>query len=213
MAKKKKPVIQVCCEHTGLVNPADLKDHPKNPNRHPESQIEALAGNIQEFGWRHPVIVSKRSGFIVAGHGRRDAAIKLGCEVPVDYQDFDSDEAEIAVLVADNVLPELAHMDAVLLDANKQLIEAAGFNLEIIGFEIPVIPDNPFNEWDDMPEFGNEPRAFRSIVVHFQNEEHFKEFQRWAGQEITEKAKYIWIPPKEKENLKDLAWEHDESKA
>jgi len=80
------------------------------------------------------VVVSKLSGCIVMGHGRRDAALDLGCKAPVDYQDFDSVDQELAVLVADNVIPELAEMDDVLLAANKDLIEAAGFDLEMIGF-------------------------------------------------------------------------------
>ena len=207
MSKKQIPIR---CEHTELVSPKKLKDHPKNPNRHPQNQIDALAGNIQAFGWRHPIIVSKRSGFIVAGHGRRDAAIQLGCKAPIDYQDFTSDEEEISVLIADNVIPELSHMDAMLLDENKELIAAAGFDLEIIGFEAPVEPDNPFDEWKDMPDYGNEPRAFRSITVHLQDEKAFADFQKMVNQGIGEKTKYIYIPPKEKENLKDLAWEESQ---
>lgn len=133
--------IGIYCRYKAAVDPTTLKDHPQNANRHPREQIKALAGNIKEFGWRHPVVVSNQSGCIVMGHGRRDAAIELGCNVPVEYQDFDNEDKELAVLVADNVIPELSMMDDELLKANKELLEAAGFDLEIIGFEELVVPD------------------------------------------------------------------------
>ena len=141
--------IEICCGHEIAVDPATLKDHPKNANRHPREQIKALAGNIKQFGWRHPVVVSNQSGYIVMGHGRRDAAIELGCNVPIDYQDFDNEDEELAVLVADNVIPELSTMDDELLKANKELLEAAGFDLEIIGFEELIVPD--FEPLEDEP--------------------------------------------------------------
>jgi ParB-like chromosome segregation protein Spo0J len=131
----------VRCEHSELVDPKTLVDHPQNANKHPKNQIKALAGNINKFGWRHPIVVSKRSGCIVAGHGRRDAALMLGCQAPVDLQDFESEDEELAVLVSDNVIPELAEMDTQLLEQNKELLEAAGFDLEVIGFEILEVPD------------------------------------------------------------------------
>lgn len=73
--------IEVWCSFDELVPTERLVENPKNPNRHPEAQVELLAKNIKYFGWRHPVTVSKRSGFIVAGHGRLAAAKKLGAAI------------------------------------------------------------------------------------------------------------------------------------
>jgi ParB-like chromosome segregation protein Spo0J len=151
--------IAVKCEHTKLVDPAELKDHPRNANKHPKEQIRALAGNIREFGWRHPIVVSKRSGFIVMGHGRRDAALELGCRAPVDYQDFESEDEELAVLVSDNVIPELAEMDEELLKANKELIDAAGFDLEIIGFPLIDVPNFQPTDESDQPSLDEKKKA------------------------------------------------------
>jgi len=145
-------MIDVYCKHSKMVDPTDLVDHPRNGNRHPKQQIEALAGNIKEFGWRHPVIVSNLSGVIVMGHCRRDAALELGCQAPVDYQDFSSEEEELAVLVADNIIPELAEMDDEILMANKELIEAAGFDLLIVGIDL----DGPI-ENEDTDKSGTSP--------------------------------------------------------
>ena len=88
------------------------KQNLKNPNQHPDEQIELLAKIIERQGWRAPVTVSTRSGLVVRGHGRLMAAKLIGLgSVPVDYQHYDSEEEELADLVADNRLSELAQVD------------------------------------------------------------------------------------------------------
>ena len=104
--------IPVHCACAGLADVADLRPHPKNPNRHPDEQIALLAKNIRALGWRHPVIVSRLSGCIVAGHARVEAARLLQvAQVPVDYQAFAGETEETAYLIADNRLAELAERD------------------------------------------------------------------------------------------------------
>jgi len=80
--------IPVFCSHDAIVPVSELKPNPKNPNKHPGDQVELLAKVIEAQGWRQPVKVSTRSGFIVSGHGRYEAAVFLGCPVPVDYQEY-----------------------------------------------------------------------------------------------------------------------------
>lgn len=81
--------VPVFCAHDAIVPLKELRPNPKNPNQHPPEQIKLLASIIRATGWRGPITVSKRSGFIVKGHGRMMAA-ELGdmAEVPVDYQDY-----------------------------------------------------------------------------------------------------------------------------
>ena len=134
--------IEYKCEHTDRVDPATLKPHPKNPNKHPSKQIEALCGNIERFGWRHPIVVSKSSGLIICGHARQQAAVKLGCDAPVDCQDFDDETAELAVLMADNVIPELAEMDQELKIEALEELKIHDVDLEIIGVELPETSKN-----------------------------------------------------------------------
>lgn len=94
------------------VDPNTLIPHPKNPNHHSAAQVERLAQLISYQGWRLPIIVSKRSGYIVSGHGRLQAAIKAGdTEVPVSLQDFQDDESEYAFLVSDNSIASWAVLD------------------------------------------------------------------------------------------------------
>lgn len=108
--------VPVFCAHDAIVPLKDLRPNPKNPNQHPPEQIKLLASIIRATGWRGPITVSKRSGYIVKGHGRMMAA-ELGdmAEAPVDYQDYVSEAEELADLTADNRIAELATTDNKLL--------------------------------------------------------------------------------------------------
>lgn len=132
------------------VDPNKLKHHPKNPNKHPVKQIDTLCKSIINFGWRHPIVVSKQSGFIICGHARKLAAIKLKCNAPVDYQVFKSESHELSVLMADNLIPELAEMDNELKLANLRELKLENISLETLGAklsdkeccsELPEIPE------------------------------------------------------------------------
>lgn len=135
-----------------------LVPHPRNPNKHPEKQIKMLAKIMAHQGWRHPITISNRSGFIVAGHGRLAAAQKNGwTDVPVDLQDFDSEADEYAHMVADNKIAELAeHDDSMMIDDIKTLeIE----DLELLGLDGFEIPDEtgPVEKGNMHDQFGAPP--------------------------------------------------------
>jgi ParB-like chromosome segregation protein Spo0J len=117
-------------------DPASLVEHPRNYNTHPAEQIRLLAKIIKHQGWRNPITVSKRSGYVVKGHGRLAAALQLGCsEVPVDVQEYKDEASEYADMIADNRIAELAEADQ---DALKGLLTDdvfEGFDLDLTGFE------------------------------------------------------------------------------
>lgn len=128
--------IEVWCSFEKLVAIEELSPNPRNPNTHPQRQIELLAKNIQHFGWRHPVTVSRRSGQIVSGHGRLMAAKHLGLQiVPVDFQDFTDENEELAVLVADNRLAELSSVDLNELEKIANSWKTDNFDTLLAGFE------------------------------------------------------------------------------
>lgn len=130
----------VNCAHSMMAKVADLKPHPRNPNRHPPGQIALLAKNIAVLGWRHPIIVSKRSGLIVAGHARLEAAKTLGMkQAPVDMQDYESAADEMAVMVADNRLAELAEMDLPGLKDILQELDTGAFDMDLTGFDLSAL--------------------------------------------------------------------------
>ena len=127
--------IKVHCSHTELVDVIKLVEHPSNPNQHDDRQINLLARIIKAQGWRNPITVSKRSGYIVAGHGRLAAAKVLNEEkVPVDYQDFENDADETAHLLADNRVAELSELDYQSVGELLKELQNNDFELELTGF-------------------------------------------------------------------------------
>lgn len=133
--EQERPEIR--CSYKELRDPATLTPHPRNPNKHGARQIDMLARIIRHQGWRNPIVVSARSGFVVAGHGRLQAALQLGAaEVPVDVQEFATEADEWAHLVADNRIAELAEIDqSGLDDLLKDLGDIEDFDLELTGFD------------------------------------------------------------------------------
>lgn len=110
--------MKILCKYSRLVRVTELKENPLNPNRHDLKQITLFADVIRANGWRRPIVVSTRSGFITKGHGRLAAAIRLGLqEVPVEDQDYASETEEIADMVADNRIAELAEIDVSALES------------------------------------------------------------------------------------------------
>lgn len=130
-----------------------LQENPRNPNKHPDRQIELLAKIIGYQGQRSPIVVSKRSGFIVKGHGRLSAIKKLGWDkAAVDYQDYENEAQEFADMVADNKIAELAeHDDSMMIDGIKDLgLE----DFELLGlddFSLPELFEAQADE-DEIPE-------------------------------------------------------------
>ena len=127
------------CAFDEIVPLEALKPNPKNPNKHPRDQVELLARVIEAQGWRQPVKVSTRSGLIVSGHGRYEAALLIGCPVPVDFQSYPSDEDELADLLADNRIAEMAEMDDAILREVFAELDASDFDTDLSGYTDDVV--------------------------------------------------------------------------
>lgn len=146
--------MKIYCKYDELINPSNLKIHPQNRNKHPKDQIERLVKLYEYHGIRHPIIVSKKTGFIVAGHGRKMAAVKLGLkEFPVVYQEFDDEEKEYAFLQADNAIALWAELD--FSSINDDIANLGpDFDIDVLGiknFTIDVNEKGLCDE-DEVPE-------------------------------------------------------------
>lgn len=127
--------VPVYCSHDQIVPIGEVKPNPKNPNQHPEDQIELLAKIIKTQGWRAPITVSTLSGLVVRGHGRLMAAKHLGLEfVPVDFQHYKSNDAELADLLADNKIAELAEIDSKMLAEVFKDIDPDAIDIDVTGY-------------------------------------------------------------------------------
>jgi ParB-like chromosome segregation protein Spo0J len=140
--KSKTDTPAVMCQHSEMMDIAELKPHPQNPNKHSDEQVALLAKNIRHLGWRHPIIVSKRTGFIVAGHARLQAAQVLNLAmVPVDLQDFASETEERAYLIADNRIAELAEIQAAQIKDLLQELDTGEIDMDLTGYTVQAIEE------------------------------------------------------------------------
>jgi ParB-like chromosome segregation protein Spo0J len=114
---------------------------PKNENQHSEKQIEALARIIKINGFRSPLVVSKRSGYVVVGHCRLEASRLLGMkELPVIYQDFENEADELRHRIADNEVARHA-----TLDTDKMLGNLNDLDIDLIEFDFSELGLIDFN--------------------------------------------------------------------
>ena len=181
--------IAVHCSHDALVDIAELVPNPRNPNKHGDKQVALLAKIIRHQGWRAPVVVSKRSGFVVAGHGRLEAAKLLQVQtVPVNFQEFATEADEWAHVIADNRIAELAETDgAMLKDLLIELDSATqDFDMDLSGFDAGEL-ERVINSYRDLPgsneQFG---KGGNEKMLEFLNRDTKQVVLGYGGAEFNE---------------------------
>ncbi|MEM9717097.1 MAG: site-specific DNA-methyltransferase, partial [Pseudomonadota bacterium] len=118
-----------------------LATRARNPRTHSEAQIKQLMRSIEQFGFTNPVLIDE-TGTLIAGHGRVEAAKRLGQEQVPTICLADMSEVDIrAYVIADNKLAENAGWDHKLLalelgELNEIPVD---YNLSLTGFELPEI--------------------------------------------------------------------------
>lgn len=101
-----------------------LVPYENNVKKHDLTQVSKIAASIQRHGWTQPVVVDK-NGVIIAGHGRRLAALELGLKkVPVLVRSDLTDDEVKALRLADNRVamsdydPEMLRVELASLEAD-----------------------------------------------------------------------------------------------
>ena len=111
-----------------------LIEYVRNPRKN-DHAVDRVAAAIREFGFRVPV-VAKSDGTVVDGHLRLKAAKKLGLpEVPVVLADDMTDLQIKAFRLSVNKMAELAEWDDELLAIELGELNAAEFDMALIGFD------------------------------------------------------------------------------
>jgi len=143
---------------------------PANARKHSDANIAAIAGSLQHFGQRKPIVVTE-DGVIVAGNGTVEAALFLGwadVDVVRVPKDWDADRIK-AFALADNRTAELAEWDTTALAQQLGELIDAGFDVADFGFtpedttileiethedEAPEPPENPVTKLGDVWQLG-----------------------------------------------------------
>ena len=132
-----------------------LKPNRRNPRRHSDGQIAAIAGSILAFGFNSPIGIDSQ-GNIITGFGRYLASIQLKLEtVPVIVLDHLTETEKRAYLIADNKLAELSSFDDDLLREELAELRDTDIDLGALGFsddELAVLLANA----DDGSEAGED---------------------------------------------------------
>jgi len=114
----------------------ELIPYYNNPKEHPEEQVEKIASSIEQYGFTQPVVIADDNEIII-GHGRVEAAKKLGLE-------------EVPAIVRDDL--SLEEMKALRLADNK--IAESGWNMEQLEVELETIDFEELETGFDEGEIG-----------------------------------------------------------
>lgn len=149
-----------------LVDIELIVPNPKNPNQHSPEQIKRLEKLIAYHGFRNPLIVSNRTGFLISGHGRLEAAKNLGIErLPIIKQEFESEAQEYTYLVSDNEIARWSVLD-------KDIVIPQIDDLEIEDIELLGLKDFEQFDFSELEPEKNEIEKEKQylVTVEFSNE-------------------------------------------
>jgi len=113
----------------------DLKPNQRNARIHSTGQIDQIAESIRTFGWVGPIVVDGE-GTVLSGHGRLQAALRLGMpRVPTIPVKHLTPAQQRAFMLADNRLAELAEWNEDALAAELKELFEFDFDVEVTGFD------------------------------------------------------------------------------
>lgn len=191
----------------------EVSTYPGNPRR---GDIDAIAASLTALGQYRPIVVNRgtitgRPNEILAGNHTAMAARQLGwSRILCHFVDVDDHDAA-RIVATDNRLGDLATYDEQLLVdllSSIPTLDGTGYSLEdldtlhrIIDATVPngEPGTDVHDEWWDMPDVPELVDGFvpyRKITVAFADEASVQKFSQLIGQQLTDKVKSIWYPPR-----------------
>lgn len=156
------------------IDPENVIPYEKNVKIHTEKQVSNIVNSIRRFGWQQDTVITN-DNVCVIGHGRRLAAIKLGCQMPYHRVNKNADELteeDIRELrIADNQTNSETGYDFSLLEEELEDLDFDGFDFD---FNIDVTPSDETVEGGEVDDNTEEPCAVKII---------FKNVKEWRKAE------------------------------
>lgn len=177
----------------------------ENPREISPKDFESLKKKIKRWGIWKPFLVWESKKVILGGNSRYKACKELGHKkIWVEYRE-PKDEAEaLEMAIADNE----SSGEWIISKLTGKLKEYEG-NIDYEDYKVSLgsirtlnlinEPDDPVELYKGITDFeSKDSGAWKDLIVHFENEEDYKEFSKLIEQGLTEKTKYIWFPLKAK---------------
>jgi hypothetical protein len=203
----------------------DFRPATVNANKHTARGLGAIDKSIRTDGYGDPMLAAA-DGEMISGSARLETVAQVfGTEVePIIVH---SDGTRPVIHVRDDI-PNASDKRAVrlALAANRSHELDLAWDVEVLaGLDADVLVglwspyelsqlgeqwahqqgDDPNAEWVGMPEFQQEDKtSFRSIHVHFANQEDVDKFSELVCQDLGEGIRSIWYPKAEKTNMLDV---------
>lgn len=115
------------------INPNLLTPHQDNSMKHGEGQITQLVASFEQFGF-NGVITIDENNIVLAGHGRRMAALRMGMPtVPCLRRSGLTEQQKRAYIIADNQIGRNSEWDEEILSQQLEQLAGDGFDLESLG--------------------------------------------------------------------------------
>ena len=148
------------------VNLLDLQPYSMNSRIHSDQQINQIINSIKEFGFTNPCLIDEKNN-LIAGHGRVEAAKKLGfIDIPCIVIDKLTEAQRKTLIIADNKLALNADWDFDLLKTEFEFLTNHDFNLELTGFDSKEI-DAIFSESEekDLTDYSDSFSEKHQVVI------------------------------------------------
>jgi len=156
------PIKEWPAKSVKMISVDELIPYVSNARTHSDKQVDQIAASMNEWGWTNPILVDE-AGMIIAGHGRLEAARKLGySEAPVMTAKGWTESQKKAYVLADNQLALNAGWDASLLTNELKGLDELGFDMDLLGFDnladlMPVDEPEGLTDEDAVPDVPEAP--------------------------------------------------------
>jgi hypothetical protein len=195
------------------VKASELIPNPKNWRTHPIAQKNALSSVLDSIGYADAVLARETDDGLMLIDGHMRAELTPEEEIPVLVLDITEQESDL-LLATHDPISAMAGKDDLILKNLLQDITAQSEPLNDLLTELagkpPEIPDPDTwqDHWKGMPEFEQDAQTpFRTLIVHFRNQDDVNNFVETIQQEITDKTKSIWHPALERTQEEQMIYE------
>ncbi len=193
-------------KYPNWIDPNEVTPYPNNAKLHPAEQVTQIANSIKRFGWQQDVVITA-DNVLVIGHGRRLAALEIGCEMPYHRVGKNADELTEkdikALRLADNKTAEsgmdFGKLKLELEDLKDFGMSDFGFVMSNDGFFNPV--QNEEDEDGELPDFNDD--GFEDYQEPLSKEE-LAQYSENADDFLMKRRVIITFKPEQEEQIKRM---------